>query len=396
MTNRTQCPNCLTNYYISDQQYRRCRGKVRCGNCKQTFNAVLVSAEDAKSKSERLSKRILHAQRQARAEALEKHKQKREHRKQQEMFFESVSEEEHQHSVSQIDVDPSTVTLVGLDDTETEVTHERKPEKQAPVEVIEEPSSVVEQDYTEPKASLESDSKPIVEPQLQTLKTDQSKSTQSDQELISKVDQLIQEKLTPNQNVLSQKPEDITPSHPLPEKFKLNRMQKTAVKKQFQITLLVAAALVLSIVLFYQLWLRQGIPFLEPNTLPRPISKISDSIASLAKNYNIELPIRSDLSNMHLVSAHTQAHPTRASTTLLIVGLLNKSTITQPYPWLELSLSDEDGRLISRRALSPYDYRHNNRLRHLIQPKELRQVTIELLAFPKQAHGFELKILDKQ
>lgn len=379
MTNRTQCPNCLTNYYISDQQFRRCRGKVRCGNCKQTFNAVLISEEDAKAKSERLSKRILHAQRQARAEALEKYKQKKEQRKQQEIFFESVSEEKYETSVSQISVDPMTVSLVGLDEVpKPELSPEppeAKPEVEAKVEI-------------EPKSEIEA--------KVEKIEQQKAESEQSDQELISKVDQLIEEKLTPNQAPVS-KTEITIPNKPQRKKFSLDNKQAVSVKTRAKHGLLLLVTLLLGAVLLYQLWLRQATPFLERNKLPDSVSKAGDSLTkTLSESYGIELPIRSDLSKMHLVSARTQAHPTRASTTLLVVSLLNKSDIAQPYPWLELSLSDEDGRLVSRRALSPHDYRHNNRLSHLIQPKELRQVTIELLAFPKQAHGFELKLLNKQ
>jgi hypothetical protein len=60
---------------------------------------------------------------------------------------------------------------------------------------------------------------------------------------------------------------------------------------------------------------------------------------------------------------------------------------------LELTLTDEGGRLVSRRSLSPDDYLHNNRLQNRMRANELRQVVIELLAFPKQAHGYELKLL---
>ncbi|MFT4630851.1 MAG: hypothetical protein ACI8PV_001982, partial [Dinoroseobacter sp.] len=35
------------------------------------------------------------------------------------------------------------------------------------------------------------------------------------------------------------------------------------------------------------------------------------------------------------------------------------------------------------------------RLENTINANELKRVTIELLAFPKQAHGFELRLLNK-
>ena len=37
--NKTQCPNCLTDYTISDEQLRLSQGKVRCGKCLEQFDA---------------------------------------------------------------------------------------------------------------------------------------------------------------------------------------------------------------------------------------------------------------------------------------------------------------------------------------------------------------------
>ena len=36
--NKIQCPNCLTNFVISDERLRLSQGKVRCGNCLERFD----------------------------------------------------------------------------------------------------------------------------------------------------------------------------------------------------------------------------------------------------------------------------------------------------------------------------------------------------------------------
>ena len=107
------------------------------------------------------------------------------------------------------------------------------------------------------------------------------------------------------------------------------------------------------------------------------------------------LPSRRNLSQLELASARTEAHPTRPSTTLLRVSIINHASIEQPLPWLEMSLSDAEGKLVSRRSLSPRDYVYQNATNNLIGARELKKVTIELLSFPKQATGYELKILNK-
>jgi hypothetical protein len=156
------------------------------------------------------------------------------------------------------------------------------------------------------------------------------------------------------------------------------------------------AFLVLAVVLMYQLWLRQAVPALESEALAEKARPYLEPItAALDEHFDFRLPVRRDLVNLRLLAARTEPHPSRPSTILLKVSIVNKSTIAQPFPWMELVLMDENGRLVSRRALAPDDYLHNNRVARQIRANELRQVTIELLSFPKQAHGYELRLLNK-
>jgi hypothetical protein len=159
--------------------------------------------------------------------------------------------------------------------------------------------------------------------------------------------------------------------------------------------LLALMAMLLIAVLGYQLWLKQAAPILESTQLATTLEPLSKPFKNQLKKYDVILPERRNLNQLELLSARTEAHPTRSSTILLRASLINRAKISQPFPWLELSLSDEDGRLVSRRALAPNDYLHNNRLENTINANELKRVTIELLAFPKQAHGFELRLLNK-
>jgi predicted Zn finger-like uncharacterized protein len=159
--------------------------------------------------------------------------------------------------------------------------------------------------------------------------------------------------------------------------------------------LLALMAILLMAVLSYQLWLKQAAPILESTQLAAVLEPISKPLKNQLKIYDIILPERRNLNQLELLSARTEAHPTRSSTILLRASLINRAKISQPFPWLELSLIDKDGRLVSRRALSPDDYLHNNRLENIINANELKRVTIELLTFPEQAYGFELRLLNK-
>ncbi|MEQ9545301.1 MAG: DUF3426 domain-containing protein [Marinobacter sp.] len=46
---QTQCPNCDTRFRVTDEQLSIARGKVRCGNCMEVFNAVEHQVKPAAS-----------------------------------------------------------------------------------------------------------------------------------------------------------------------------------------------------------------------------------------------------------------------------------------------------------------------------------------------------------
>lgn len=56
---QTQCPNCETRFRVTDEQLSVARGKVRCGNCMNIFNAIehkVVSGKDKAGDSQPPSK----------------------------------------------------------------------------------------------------------------------------------------------------------------------------------------------------------------------------------------------------------------------------------------------------------------------------------------------------
>ena len=198
-------------------------------------------------------------------------------------------------------------------------------------------------------------------------------------DLIDEVDILINEKVITT-NTSSNLPFNLTPHHN-------KNMFKTFVLSIPALLFL----LVLSGLFAYQLWLKQ----LLPDSYNKTFIAAQNYLTPAAEKLGYSFPVKQDLNNLRLLSAVTEAHPTRASTILLRVNFINRAKIEQPLPRLELSLMNEDGRLVSRRTFSPDDYIYNNATNNSIQADELKKVTIELLAFPEQAHGYELKLVSK-
>ena len=318
MEYKTQCPNCLSIFVISDEQFEKSHGKVRCGSCREPFKAILTKG----------TQNDIYTSNKIETDDL----------------VESIS----QNHNFEFDDDFHSELSIVIDDEDS----------------ITEPTTEA---FDEPKFVQTEFDLPIKKNQKPAAKIDRLKdiSIASDNDEFSENTDFL-EKLNPARD-----------------------------KNWFSSLLLGAFCLILLCGLIYQLWHRQALPWLDDQNLVNIIEPIAEPIIGLlSESLGVTLPIRKDLKNLQLLSARTEAHPNRSSTILLRVSLINHSEISQPYPWLELSLTDENGRLIARRSLTPDNYLHNNQVDAYIGARELRPVTIEFLSFPKQAHGYELKILN--
>lgn len=404
---KTQCPHCFTSYVISDEQFRQSQGVVRCGTCLERFQAELDTQFEVPKFDPRTA------------------------------FIEPISQEPTQ-SVSELIDEPTPVRFldiknlnntrefslqselsVGIIDADLKAETDRlKTEDilsniKAREERRSESSTTEEADTTE-----QGGGEPIVgsvtEP-IETSFSDATISSTSEDSLIDQVDALVEEKLlAPTTKLLgNDEPNDLQAGGPKPsresrleetktsnaqakEPFSLDGPKKSrGVKPWLFLPLMTAACVALALGLIYQLWLQQGVLLNPGSKAERLVTSVASELADRMSQSNVALPVRRDLSQMELVSARTQAHPTRPSTILMQVGLINHADISQAMPWLELSLFNSQGGLLSRRNLSPQDYAYNNDVELMMSSREYRRLSIELLAFPKDANGYELKLLSR-
>ena len=182
------------------------------------------------------------------------------------------------------------------------------------------------------------------------------------------------------------------------DEFDPQRLMQPQTQRTFSDYLLGSALTLLIVILvllmIYQMWFKLILPLDNSPKLAKLMTQAVDVSNQQLRPYGLSLPKRRNLKALTLVTVNVEPHPTRASTVLLRLSLLNNAAFAQPLPWLELSLTRFDGRIIARRQLDPAAYLHNNRNTNQIESKQLQKITVELLSFPKQATGYELKIVD--
>jgi len=418
--NNTQCPHCFTDYVISDEQLRLSQGKVRCGNCLEYFDAY----------SDLNAEKALFDPRNAFVEPLSEDKEESLDVGVDDIFPDTRIVDFQDHSMSSVEVGKTS------QDTQKETPVEEASNSENSTRFLD-PSTVLDNNAKNfehiTEDSIQFDNQYIEEPSVQTfeleLETKDNHSvnnqriepvlTQTEMELTtdqnSETSQAVNE-FTESETRLEVSTPDIkvndeplateelvidanTEATDVDDFFITDNSKRNTKKTSIWVWLISPFLLIiiaaLSIAFTFQLWQKQMISWPDRKDVRSTLEPITTPILKKLNEFDIIIPDRRSLGSLQLQSATTEVHPTRSSTLLLKVSLINKAKIEQSLPWLELSLTNREGKIISRRSLSPKDYIHNNRISGIIKPNELKKVTIELLSFPKHAAGYELRLLNK-
>ena len=435
----TQCPHCFTTYVISDEQLRVSEGMVRCGSCRERFEARIIDPNNQKPPqfnpqetfieplTEEVEAELKLAEERAVEELKERKRRKiREQAQKEEQARQAKIEKEKAASISKveedsinIDFDSKTLSVnkllknIKAKEQREAIQAKQNEEFEAAAsnvdfnQVAMEKARKKEQEEFEKSIKLvgyDRDKNALNDDSSNQENSEKENSEQTNKEdLIEQVDSLVEDKLLKPE---LQIPEKREPSGDLvAEPFHLDRKQRAKSNtgsKLWSLFLsipLLIIVLILIAALVYQLWSRQIIVLDNKsafqNTARDKVVELSKPLVNTLSDYDIVLPTRRSLSQLELASARTEAHPSRATTTLLRISIINHANIEQTLPWLEMSLTDAEGKLVSRRSLAPQDYVYQNSTNHLIGARELKKITIELLSFPQQASGYELKIIDR-
>lgn len=69
-----------------------------------------------------------------------------------------------------------------------------------------------------------------------------------------------------------------------------------------------------------------------------------------------DLPLRVDLSHLNIINRDVRKHPAMEDVLLISVAFENRAEFIQPYPFLEVSFTDQSGNSVAMRRFRPAEY----------------------------------------
>lgn len=104
------------------------------------------------------------------------------------------------------------------------------------------------------------------------------------------------------------------------------------------------------------------------------------------------LPAVRDVSKLRLLARDVQTHPTVPGALLISATVRNDATFTQPWPVVDIRLSDGNGKTIAMRRLNPYEYLDDvEALRRGLTPGASTALVFEVEDPGHQAVAFDME-----
>lgn len=106
-----------------------------------------------------------------------------------------------------------------------------------------------------------------------------------------------------------------------------------------------------------------------------------------------EIRPRQDVTAIELLRTSVSAHPERASALRLRLTMVNRAGFAQPYPLLELSLTDSNGAVVARRTFAVHEYVKRNDALQGMLPHVAVDATLDVTKPDARAGGYEIRLV---
>jgi hypothetical protein len=114
-------------------------------------------------------------------------------------------------------------------------------------------------------------------------------------------------------------------------------------------------------------------------------------LTTLCELTDCELPPRRDLGRIELTEHLMQFHPNYEQSLLINATLANRADFDQPYPLVEIVMTDIEQRVVAQRRFTPEQYLHNYRRGDSFRANSEVPLQLEVLDPGNDAVGFEFR-----
>lgn len=101
--------------------------------------------------------------------------------------------------------------------------------------------------------------------------------------------------------------------------------------------------------------------------------------------------VKTDLAKIHLSSTRMEPHISKQGAVTVVLQLINRAGFNQVYPDLEVSFTNDDGKVLSRRVVRPFEYLPQQQL-NMLESQQARSLRLHFDQLPKGAVGYEIRI----
>ncbi len=109
------------------------------------------------------------------------------------------------------------------------------------------------------------------------------------------------------------------------------------------------------------------------------------------------VPPRRSPKRIDLVGTSVSTHPEIPGALRVAVNVINRAEFSQGFPYIEVTLTDKDGRTVGRQSYEPQMYGQRSGTVSLsnLEPNVVQQLTLDLASPPDDAVGYEVQLLNR-
>jgi len=127
-------------------------------------------------------------------------------------------------------------------------------------------------------------------------------------------------------------------------------------------------------------------------TLARTYPPLDQTVVNACRWLGCSIKPRQNIGLIDLVQARVSPHPKFDNALRVTATLVNRAGYLQPYPLLEVTLSDSGGGVLARRAFQPAEYLDKTHIGSGMPPHVAIRVSFDVTSPDRRAVGYEIQL----